>query len=220
MGGTTGSWVSVTGGSVEVVSTPLSLCQRRPDAVPSTTVVYPSLSYEGIAQGYAAFSTNTGKSSHVSRLAKLTRYHLGHQSGGRFANWAYNNTEAQKDFGYRAMSLSFQAAKSLTEKYYGREIYKKYYLGCSTAGRQGLVEAQRYPEDFDGIVSSVQGVFKVPLLTCNTAGHWVSCQSACQTCVVEYSPSSASASRQWNSMDPSLALAGDSQRGIEAVRWP
>lgn len=51
------------------------------------------------------------------------------------------------------MQLSYQAARTLTEKYYGREIFKKYYLGCSTAGRQGLVEAQRYPEDFDGIVS-------------------------------------------------------------------
>lgn len=138
---------------MEVVSTLPLQFQRRPDAVPPTTVVYPSLSYEGIAQGYAAFSTNTGKSSHVTRLAKLTRYYLGHQSGGRFANWAYNNTEAQKDFGYRSMALSFQAAKTLTEEYYGRPISKKYYLGCSTAGRQGLVEAQRYPEDFDGIVS-------------------------------------------------------------------
>lgn len=67
--------------------------------------------------------------------------------------WALNNPNAQLDFGFRAFQLSYQAAKSLTEQYYKKSIYKKYYLGCSTAGRMGLVEAQRYPEDFDGIVS-------------------------------------------------------------------
>lgn len=61
------------------------------------------------------------------------------------------------------MQLSYQAAKISTEKYYGKEIFKKYYLGCSTAGRQGLVEAQRYPEDFDGIVSLfLLSHFKIP----------------------------------------------------------
>lgn len=79
---------------------------------------------------------------------------VGHQSSGRTGAWAWNDTNAQKDFGYRAFQLSYQAAKSLTEEYYGKSIFKKYFAGCSTAGRMGLVEAQRYPEDFDGIVGS------------------------------------------------------------------
>ncbi|KAI5451864.1 hypothetical protein NCC49_001166 [Naganishia albida] len=98
-------------------------------------VVYSSLSYDGIQQGYSSFSTNTG-----------------HQSNPVNGTWALNNPNAQLDFGFRAFQLSYQAAKSLTEQYYKKSIYKKYYLGCSTAGRMGLVEAQRYPEDFDGIV--------------------------------------------------------------------
>lgn len=77
---------------------------------------------------------------------------LGHQSNPINGSWALNDLNAQKDFGYRAFQLSYQAAKKLTERYYGKAISKKYYLGCSTAGRMGLVEAQRYPQDFDGIV--------------------------------------------------------------------
>ena len=76
----------------------------------------------------------------------------GHQSSPINGSWALNDVNAQIDFGYRAFQLSYQAAKALTEQYYGKAISKKYYLGCSTAGRMGLVEAQRYPEDFDGIV--------------------------------------------------------------------
>lgn len=76
----------------------------------------------------------------------------GHQSNPVNGTWALNDVNAQMDFGYRAFQLSYQAAKALTEQYYGKAISKKYYLGCSTAGRMGLVEAQRYPEDFDGIV--------------------------------------------------------------------
>ncbi|GHJ85204.1 hypothetical protein NliqN6_1606 [Naganishia liquefaciens] len=98
-------------------------------------VVYSALADDGISQGYSSFSTNTG-----------------HQSDIGHAGWAWNDTNAQEDFGYRAFQLSYQAAKSLTEEYYGKSILKKYYLGCSTAGRMGLVEAQRFPEDFDGIV--------------------------------------------------------------------
>jgi hypothetical protein len=118
-------------------------------------VVYTGLADDGISQGYSTFSTNTGEFAFRQRGigSSDTHHSPGHQSSGRTGAWALNDTEAQKDFGYRAFHLSYQAAKALTEAYYGKSIFKKYYAGCSTAGRMGLVEAQRYPEDFDGIVS-------------------------------------------------------------------
>lgn len=113
---------------------------------------------DGIAQGYSSFSTNTGKpapSSYLTSISRATYIRLdriGHQSDPGTGTWALNNPQAQIDYGYRAFQLSYQAAKALTEQYYGYPIKKKYYLGCSNAGRMGLVEAQRYPEDFDGMV--------------------------------------------------------------------
>lgn len=131
-----------------------SVSSTKPFSLTIPPVVYTGLADDGISQGYSTFSTNTGEFTSRRRgISPNTYYSPGHQSSGRTGAWALNDTEAQKDFGYRAFHLSYEAAKTLTEAYYGKSIFKKYYAGCSTAGRMGLVEAQRYPEDFDGIVS-------------------------------------------------------------------
>lgn len=57
------------------------------------------------------------------------------------------------DYGYRAVHEMTVKSKALIEAYYGRAADYDYFIGCSTGGRQGLMEAQRYPDDFDGIVS-------------------------------------------------------------------
>lgn len=60
---------------------------------------------------------------------------------------------AEIDFGYRSIHLTQAAAKRLIELYYGQAPSHSYFRGCSTGGRQGLVEAQRFPADFDGIIA-------------------------------------------------------------------
>ena len=62
--------------------------------------------------------------------------------------------DAQKliDYGHRAVHLTAQAAKSLARAYYERPVRKSYWDSCSTGGREGLIEAQRYPDDFDGLI--------------------------------------------------------------------
>lgn len=85
----------------------------------------------GLARGYATASTDTG-----------------HE--GPDPRFAFNNRSAEIDFAYRAMHLTVEAAKRIIEEYYGRRAKYAYFRGCSTGGRQGLMEAQRYPEDFDG----------------------------------------------------------------------
>jgi hypothetical protein len=75
----------------------------------------------------------------------------GHTGGGGL--WAVNNLQAQVDFGYRAAHVTALAGKAITERFYQRVPSYSYFWGASTGGRQALVEAQRFPWDFDGIIS-------------------------------------------------------------------
>jgi len=76
---------------------------------------------------------------------------MGHSGDGGL--WFRNNPQAQIDFSYRATHVVTLAGKALTERYYAKRAEKSYFLGCSTGGYQGMVEAQRFPWDFDGIVA-------------------------------------------------------------------
>lgn len=63
-----------------------------------------------------------------------------------------DNRAVWKDFGYRATHLMTLAAKAVVEAYYGAEPKYSYFVGSSTGGQQGMMEAQRYPEDYNGIL--------------------------------------------------------------------
>jgi feruloyl esterase len=64
-----------------------------------------------------------------------------------------NNRPVETDYGYRAVHLTALIAKSLIKANQGKTPDYSYFNGCSTGGRQALMEAQRYPEDFDGVVA-------------------------------------------------------------------
>lgn len=81
---------------------------------------------------------------------------MGHQGAG--AEWAYNNLQAEVDYGFRATHVSTLAGKAITERFYQSSPTKSYFMGCSTGGRQALVEAQRFPWDFDGIVAGAPAI--------------------------------------------------------------
>jgi len=76
---------------------------------------------------------------------------MGHNGAGGL--WFRNNPQAQIDFSYRATHVTTLAGKAITEYYYGSGPRRSYFMGCSTGGYQGMVEAQRFPWDFDGIVA-------------------------------------------------------------------
>lgn len=76
---------------------------------------------------------------------------MGHP--GRTWLFAYNNIQGEIDFGYRATHAVSLVAKELIDVYYGKRASRNYFAGCSTGGRQAMMEAQRFPEDFDGIVA-------------------------------------------------------------------
>lgn len=78
---------------------------------------------------------------------------MGHRGTQIDAEWAYNNVQGEIDFGYRATHVTTLAGKYITRVFYGQPSRLSYFIGCSTGGRQGLVEAQRFPDDYDGILA-------------------------------------------------------------------
>jgi hypothetical protein len=104
-----------------------------------------------LAEGYAVANSN-----------------MGHDAGSEPGAWfAFDNRQAELDFGYRAVHLTANAGKALVAAYYERPAARSYFEGCSTGGREALIEAQRFPNDFDGIVGGAP-VFKYQELN---AGH-------------------------------------------------
>jgi hypothetical protein len=91
--------------------------------------------------GYAASSTDTGHDG-----ASPT------EGGARFGNDALFGKEREIDFGWRAIHLTAVTSKDIVKAHYAREANYSYWNGCSTGGRQGLMEAQRFPGDFDGYI--------------------------------------------------------------------
>jgi Tannase and feruloyl esterase len=96
----------------------------------------------GLRRGFAAVSTDTGHDA-----AK--------EPGASYAYPGPNNPNAERkrlDFAYLAVHETAVLAKQIIKTHYGAAPRYSYWQGCSTGGRQGLMEAQRYPEDFDGLV--------------------------------------------------------------------
>jgi feruloyl esterase len=87
----------------------------------------------------------------------------GHSSTPLEASWASNAPEKVTNWGYRALHGSTVLGKEITKAYYGNAPAYSYYSGCSTGGRQGLKEAEMFPEDFDGIVAGAPAWWTVHL---------------------------------------------------------
>ena len=72
------------------------------------------------------------------------------EPGGVFA---YNNFHKLVDYGFRAVHLTVNSAKRIARDYFKQTPHHSYWNGCSTGGRQGMISAQRFPDDFDGILA-------------------------------------------------------------------
>jgi len=92
--------------------------------------------YGAVQSGYATVGTDTG-----------------HQAHSLDASWALNNMERIVNFGHQAVHRTAVTAKALIKAYYQQDIARNYFIGCSRGGGQALMEAQRYPDDFEGIVA-------------------------------------------------------------------
>jgi feruloyl esterase len=74
------------------------------------------------------------------------------------ATFVLSNPEKAIDYAYRAVHLTATTAKAMAREYYAQPVTRAYWNSCSNGGRQGLIEAQRFPDDFDGIVANAPWV--------------------------------------------------------------
>lgn len=102
--------------------------------------------------GFVGSITNQFRSSVDSGFATAGT-DTGHQGAVHQANWAFNNMERQLNFGRLAVHRTATVAKAVIAQYYGSYPVYSYFLGASRGGGQAMMEAQQYPEDFDGIVA-------------------------------------------------------------------
>ncbi|MBK9708074.1 MAG: tannase/feruloyl esterase family alpha/beta hydrolase [Acidobacteria bacterium] len=109
-----------------------------------------SISYAGlagaIARGYATASTDTG-----------------HNGGD--ASWALGHPEKIVDYGHRAIHEMTEKAKLIVKAFYGAGPKRSYFASCSNGGRQALMEAQRYPNDYDGLIAGAPSNAFTQILT-------------------------------------------------------
>jgi feruloyl esterase len=70
------------------------------------------------------------------------------------ATFVLSNPQKAIDYAYRAVHLTAKTTKEITKHYYSKSISHAYWNSCSNGGRQGLIEAQRFPDDFDGVIAN------------------------------------------------------------------
>ena len=108
--------------------------------------------YVGVGNGiWAGTLSFTEMGRNVVRNYATAATDTGHVGNGFTADWAIGHPEKLVDFGHRAVHLTTVAAKAVVEQFYGRAPERSYWNSCSTGGRQGLMAAYRYPDDFDAI---------------------------------------------------------------------
>ncbi len=96
----------------------------------------------GVEKGYASVGTDMG--------------HFGESDVD--GKWALNAPEKIKDFGWRANHLAAETAKKVVAAYYATPLAASYFHGCSDGGREALMEAQRYPDDYDAILAGAPAI--------------------------------------------------------------
>ncbi len=108
----------------------------------------------GVGNGGFAGSISYGQmAGNLKRGYATSGTDAGHQAQAEDASWAYRHPEKIADFGYRAIHLTALRSKDIVTAFYGKPQTKSYFDACSDGGREALMEAQRFPEDYDGILA-------------------------------------------------------------------
>jgi hypothetical protein len=97
---------------------------------------------QALTAGYATSSTDTG-----------------HKGGATEGKWALGHPEKIVDFGYRAIHETAEQSKAIIAAFYGEAPKHSYFDGCSNGGREALMEAQRFPADYNGIIAGAPAAF-------------------------------------------------------------
>jgi Tannase and feruloyl esterase len=122
-------------------------------------IVYGSLA-RAVSHGWATASSDTG--------------HADTQAIGTLPlPWAIGHPEKIADWGYRSVHVTAVLAKALIRAYYGKPVKYSYWSSCHEGGNQGLTEAQKYPEDFDGIAVGDPAYYMTRLQTGSEYLAWI-----------------------------------------------
>ena len=95
-----------------------------------------------LGRGYAAAGTDTG-----------------HQASGAAASWAQDHPTRVVDFGYQGVHVSVVAAKEIVQLFFGAPARFSYFSGCSRGGGQAMMQSQRYPDDFSGLIAGAPAFY-------------------------------------------------------------
>ena len=125
-------WEALPSDTPATVNTVLRRCLEKEPKHRIRDIGDVQLAMEALRRGYAAASTDTG-----------------HTGTGGDASFALGHPEKLTDFGYRAVHEMTVTAKAAVLAVYGDRPRFSYWQGCSTGGKQGLAEAQRFPDDYD-----------------------------------------------------------------------
>lgn len=131
-----------------------------PDSNINSEVWLPTATWNGkfMATGNGGFGGSIQGLNEMRNVIRLGYATAGNDTGHSAADgpngmFALGHPEKIVDFAYRAMHEMTVTSKKLVNEFYGKPQTFAYYKGCSTGGRQGVMAAQRYPEDFDGIIA-------------------------------------------------------------------
>jgi len=122
------------------------------------TITYNSLA-GGIRAGFAATNSDLGTGSSGCNSLYCGSNGVTNPVATAFGNpgvpstGLFGHPERIKDFGYRAIHLMTLRGKEIAKAFYGQTAQKAYFAGCSTGGQNALMEAQRFPDDYDGILA-------------------------------------------------------------------
>jgi hypothetical protein len=101
--------------------------------------------------GFAGYINYVDLAAAMSEGSASVSTDTGHSSTNH--TWALGHPEKITDYGYRGIHEMTVSAKVIVQAFYGRPQQKAYFAGCSNGGRQALMEAQRYPDDYDAILA-------------------------------------------------------------------
>jgi feruloyl esterase len=169
-----GSFTTV--GIVSIAARVVSATADTPQHCRVTGIIAPEVAFEvnlperwnrrfymtgngGLAGDAIDGPTNGDRTAALTNGFAHARTNTGHDAR-REPSGSFILSDPQKalDYAYRAVHVTADTAKKIAAEYYGRAISYSYWNSCSNGGRQGLLEAQRYPSDFDGIVANAPWV--------------------------------------------------------------
>ena len=167
LSGVVGGSITITSATIVPASSsnPAEYCAVRGAIGPGANSIVMRLPTQGWTQRYLqtgcggecgndniGYGQSTGCVPITNGTIASATTNMGH-TGSQGSTWSVNNPQAEIDFAYRGVHATSEVAKAVITKFYNVKPAYSYFSGCSDGGREALMAAQRYPNDFDGIAA-------------------------------------------------------------------